>query len=129
MVRLTITATLSLLALAGCASRNATSARAGRADADRAYATEEQRIMACLDLRDHIVDLYADEYLEEQKVAMSQAERTVFREGWAEELAKRGTFERFESSCYYGVTPRKYKCGMASQSTDTLVACMKISSR
>jgi len=27
---------------------------------------------------------------------MSAAERTAFRDGWAEELAKRGTFDRFE---------------------------------
>ena len=128
-VRLTITALVAVVALAGCASRNGSSASSGRAAADHAFATEEQRIMACLDLRDHIVDLYADEYLVEQKLQMSKAERSAFRDGWAEELAKRGTFERFEGSCYYGVTPSKYHCGMASQTTDGLVACMKISSR
>jgi hypothetical protein len=60
---------------------------------------------------------------------MSPRERTAFRDGWAEELAKRGTFERFEQSCFYSLTPKKYECGMASQTTDGLVACMKLSAR
>ena len=131
MVRLTLAASFALVALpalSACAWRSGAGANAGH-DADRAFATEEQRITACLDLRDHIVTLYADEYLEQQNLSMSEAERTAFHQGWAEELAKRGTFERFENSCYYGVTPSKYKCGMASQTTDRLVACMKISSR
>ena len=82
--------------------------------------------MACLDLRDHIVDLYADEYVEEQGLTLSGAERAAFRHGWAEELARKGTFERFEQSCVSSLTPRKYQCGMASTSTGSLVACMKM---
>lgn len=84
--------------------------------------------MACLDLRDHIVDLYADEYVSREGLSMSQQERSAFRDGWAEELAKRGTFDRFEQSCFLSLTPSKYRCGMASQTTDGLVACMKLSS-
>lgn len=86
-------------------------------------------MLACLDLRDHIVDLYATEYVEHEGLSMSAAERSAFRDGWAEELARRGTFDRFQSSCHYGVTPSKYQCGMASQTTNGLVACMKLSAR
>ncbi len=85
--------------------------------------------MACLDLRDHIVDLYADEYVSEQGLSLSSTERTAFRHGWAEELARKGTFEKFEQTCFYGLTPRKYDCGMASTSTDGLTACMRLSAR
>jgi hypothetical protein len=73
------------------------------------------------------VDLYADEYVEEQGLSMTGNERVAFRHGWAEELARKGTFERFEQSCFYGLTPHKYECGMASTTTGGLTACMKFS--
>ena len=85
--------------------------------------------MACLDLRDHIVSIYADEYAEQQGLDLSTNERTEFRNVWGREIAKKGTFESFERSCFFSLTPRKYQCGMASQSADGLVACMKLSSR
>jgi hypothetical protein len=116
-----------LLALVGCAAHNAGQGAASPRTSQ--FATEEQKLMACLDLRDHVVALYADEYVEEQGLEMTQTERNAFRHGWAEELAKKGTFERFEQSCFYGLTPRKYQCGMASQTTEGLVACMKLSAR
>jgi hypothetical protein len=125
MVRHAVLA-LSLFALFGCAARGGLGAAPSHGGQ---FATEEQKLMACLDLRDHVVALYADEYVEQQGLEMSQTERTAFRNGWAEELAKKGTFERFEQSCFYGLTPRKYECGMASQTTDGLVACMKLSAR
>jgi hypothetical protein len=130
-----ITATLFVLlaaasvSLLACASRNAGEASAKAAAKEPGFSTEEKRMMACLDLRDHIVDLYADEYVEEQGLSMSGNERVAFRHGWAEELARKGTFERFEQSCFYGLTPRKYECGMASTTTDGLTACMKLSAR
>ena len=126
MVRHAVLALTLLIALAGCAARGGQGAAPPRG---AQFATEEQKLMACLDLRDHVVALYADEYVSEQGLEMSQTERTAFRNGWAEELAKKGTFERFEQSCFYSLTPRKYECGMASQTTDGLVACMKLSAR
>lgn len=119
---------LVLVALVGCASRSPSEAKSARAKTPQ-FDTEEQKQLACLDLRDHIVALYADEYVEQQGLEMSKNERDAFRSGWAEELAKKGTFERFEQSCFFSLTPRKYQCGMASQTTDGLAACMKLSSR
>jgi hypothetical protein len=126
MVRHAVLVLSLLLALVGCAARDGQGAAPPHG---AQFATEEQKLMACLDLRDHVVALYADEYVEQQGLEMSQTERTAFRNGWAVELAKKGTFERFEQSCFYGLTPRKYECGMASQTTDGLVACMKLTSR
>jgi hypothetical protein len=121
---------LTIIALiTGCASREASEAKVRAASQGAAFSTEEARMSACLDLRDHIVNLYADEYVEEQGLSMSGKERVAFRHGWAEELARKGTFERFEQTCFYGLTPRKYECGMASTTTDGLTACMKFSSR
>jgi hypothetical protein len=120
-----------VLALAACASRPpAAGARSGRT-VDPQFTTEDQKILACLDLRDHIVDLYATEYVSrgEERSQLSAAEMTAFRDGWAEELAKRGTFDRFEQSCFSGLTPLKYRCGMQSRTTDGLAACMKLSAR
>ena len=51
-----------------------------RAREDAAVRTEEQKQLACLDLRDHIVALYADEYVEQQGLEMSRNERDAFRE-------------------------------------------------
>ncbi|HEX3345963.1 MAG TPA: hypothetical protein VHS09_15370 [Polyangiaceae bacterium] len=120
---------LVLVTLAGCASRSTPQAASAHPPKPSELATEEQRQMACLDLRDHIVALYADEYVEQQGLELTTDERAAFRTGWAVEIAKRGTFESFERSCFFSLTPRKYHCGMASQSADGLVACMKLSSR
>jgi hypothetical protein len=117
-----------VLSLAGCASRNATPGTSASPAKPTELATEEQRLMACLDLRDHIVAIYADEYVEQQGLDLSSNERNAFRTGWAVEVAKKGTFESFERSCFVTLTPRKYHCGMASQTADGLVACMKLSS-
>lgn len=127
MVRDATLALVMVAALAGCGSRN--TIQASSPHHTQAFVTEEQKLLACLDLRDHIVELYANEYVSREGIAMSRKERVAFRDGWAEELAKRGTFDRFEQSCFYSLTPSKYHCGMASQSTDGLVACMKLSSR
>jgi hypothetical protein len=121
-----VLASVMTLLLHGCAAKG-TSPSVTAASAK--FVTEEQRMMACLDLRDHIVDLYADEYVQEQGLEMSRTERAAFRTGWAEELARKGTFERFQQSCFYSLTPRKYDCGMASRTTDGLTACMQLSSR
>lgn len=127
MVRHAVTSIALLVALAGCAARG--HAKSPQRTSAVAFDTEEQKILACLDLRDHIVSLYADDYLAQQGLEMSAAERTAFRDGWAEQLAKKGTFERFEQTCFYSLTPNKYRCGMASQTPDGLVACMKLSAR
>jgi hypothetical protein len=129
MVRPAVQALALVAALVHCSSARPGGDVASPSAARKEYRTEEQKLTACLDLRDHIVDLYADAYVASEGLSMSALERAAFRDGWAEELAKRGTFERFERSCFYGVTPRKYECGMMSQTTDGLVACMKLSVR
>jgi hypothetical protein len=118
-----------VVALVGCASRSTTSATSALPPKPSELATEEQRMMACLDLRDHIVSIYADEYAEQQGLDLSSHERDAFRSVWVGEMAKKGTFESFEQSCFPSLTPRKYHCGMASQSADGLTACMKLTSR
>jgi len=114
-----------IAALGGCA-HHTNDAQFAR---PQQFNNEEQKILACLDLQDHIVDLYAKEYVSHEGLTLSNNEKVAFRDGWAEELAKRGTFDRFEQSCFYGLTPGKYECGMQSQTTGGLVACMKLSQR
>jgi hypothetical protein len=129
MARTWLTTLACALALAACTS----SPRSGAARSaheggsiSAQFGTEEQRILACLDLRDHIVDLYASDYVTKQGVVLSGAERTAFRDSWAEELAKRGSFDRFEQACFAALTPRRYHCGMESKTTGGLAACMKL---
>jgi hypothetical protein len=93
------------------------------------FPTEEQRILACLDLQDHLVDIYADEYVLREGARLSSRERAAFRDGWAEQLAKRGTFESFEESCFGNLTTRRYDCGMSSRTTGGVDACMRLSER
>ena len=128
MVRYIVIGFACAVTVLGCAAGGS---KPGAASTPKAaqFTNEEQRQMACLDLRDHIVALYADQYVEQEGLALSRAERTAFRDSWAQELARQGTFERFEQSCFFGLTPRKYQCGMASNSTDGLAACMKLSAR
>jgi hypothetical protein len=126
MVRCAAFGLFLMVALTGCASQSASPARSFHRT--QVFGSEEQKLLACLDLRDHIVELYANDYVSREGLSLSRQERSAFRDGWAEELAKRGTFDRFEQSCSYSLTPSKYRCGMASQTTDGLVACMKLGS-
>jgi hypothetical protein len=123
MLRFTLAGIVVVAMLGGCAARGPSSAR----PAD--FPNEERKLLACLDLQDHIVDLYAKEYVAHEGITLSTNEQVAFRDGWAEELAKRGTFDRFEQSCFYSLTPTKYHCGMQSQTTGGLAACMKLSMR
>jgi hypothetical protein len=128
MVRHAVLGLVFVGLFAGCSASRSIPVNAPHRSQSQVFGTEEQRLLACLDLRDHIVDLYASEYVSREGLSMSSEERSAFRDGWAEELAKRGTFDRFEQSCFLSLTPSKYRCGMASQTTDGLVACMKLSS-
>jgi hypothetical protein len=123
MRRFTLAGIALIATLAGCAAHDHAEARAPQ------FPNEEQKLLACLDLQDHIVDLYAREYVEHEGISLTSTEKVAFRDGWAEELAKRGTFDRFEQSCFYSLTPNKYECGMQSSTTGGLVACMKLSMR
>ena len=123
MRRFTLAGIVLIATVAGCAAHDAAPARAPQ------FPSEEQKLLACLDLQDHIIDLYATEYVEHEGITLTSTEKVAFRDGWAEELAKRGTFDRFEQSCFSGLTPNKYECGMQSSTTGGLVACMKLSMR
>jgi hypothetical protein len=124
MIRTALRIGALALALAGCASARRTPAGSA-SRVEPVFSTEEQKILACLDLQDHIVDLYTAEYESREGVRMTRVERAAFRNGWAEDLAKRGTFEVFEQSCFASLTPRGYQCGMQSVSTRDLAECMK----
>ena len=93
------------------------------------FPTEEQRILACLDLQDHIVDIFAEEYVSRENVRLTANQRQAFRAGWAEQLAKGGTFEPFEQSCFGNLTTTRFDCGMSSRTTGGVEACMRISER
>jgi len=93
------------------------------------FTTEEQRILACLDLQDHIVDLFTDEYVSREGVRLSARERVAFRDGWAEQLAKGGTFEAFDQSCFGNLTTQRFDCGMSSHTPSAVEDCMRLSSR
>jgi hypothetical protein len=124
MIRAALRIGALALALAGCVSaRRTPTGSAARLEPE--FSTDEQKILACLDLQDHIVDLYTAEYESRQGVTMSRVERAAFRNGWAEDLAKRGTFDGFDQSCFASLTPREYQCGMQSISTRDLAECMK----
>ncbi len=88
------------------------------------FANDGARLTACLDLRDHIVDLYASQYIVQHDMDLSTAQEAAFRHAWTEELAKKGTFDRFERSCFLGLTPVKFRCGMASKTPGDIVLCM-----
>jgi hypothetical protein len=123
MLRFTLAGFVSVMVLAGCAAHPKVEARSPQ------FTNEEQKLLACLDLQDHIVDLYTSEYVEHEGISLSSNERVAFRDGWAEELAKRGTFDRFEQSCFFTLTPGKYECGMQSRTTGGLSACMRLTMR
>lgn len=88
------------------------------------FPDEAARQMACLDLRDHAVELFADDYLAENAVTLSEAQRAAFRVGWGEELAKKGAFTRFEAACFGTLKPEFYSCGMTAKTPAAIVACM-----
>jgi hypothetical protein len=111
------------LACASCGSTSAGPPSTGAAPAT-AFPNDGARLSACLDLRDHIVDLYASQYIVQHDMDLSDTQEVAFRHAWTEELAKKGTFERFERSCFSGLTPVKFRCGMASKTPGAIVLCM-----
>lgn len=91
------------------------------------FMTQTQREAACLDMRDHLVDLYADAYLKDHGENLpSPEERRLFRDGWADELAKGGTFDRFEASCFASLKVPQYECAEGAKTTEGVEACMKL---
>jgi hypothetical protein len=126
MVRRLLSVLACSIVLVGCSTHSARVARTPPPAAGGPFPSEEAKMLACLDLQDHIVDLYTGEFVSNEGLSMTPAQRSAFRDGWAEELAKRGTFDRWEQVCFYGLTPSRYRCGMESQSPTDLVACMKL---
>ena len=90
------------------------------------FASQAQREAACLDLRDHATDLYADQYVAAQGNTMPPEARVVFRELWGERLAKSGAYERFEEACFAGLTVARWGCGMAASTPDAIQPCMRL---
>jgi hypothetical protein len=91
------------------------------------FGTESSKSIACLDVRDHAVELYADDYLIEHHRTLPPRERDYFVIGWREELAKRGSLDRFVAFCEASLTSKRFYCAVASETPDALVACMQLS--
>jgi hypothetical protein len=85
---------------------------------------QDQRVAACLDVRDHIVDLYVGDYVQTHPEVTLET-RQAFRDAWAEELARTGKFEDFEAVCFGQLTVAKYDCAMAVLATSAINDCMK----
>lgn len=51
---------------------------------DAGFPTPEARMLACLDLQDHIVDLYVAEYVAAHADELDSLEREAFRQGWGD---------------------------------------------
>src|SRR5260221_8364138 len=83
--------------------------------------------MACVALRDHAVALFADDYAKNEGLELTPETRATLLDGWAFELEKRGSLQRFAASCAATLTRTKYTCGMASSTPDGLAACMRLS--
>jgi hypothetical protein len=121
--------TVFVVALVACATACARAPSTSARVPLFGFPNEEQRILACLDLQDHLVDLFADEYVSRQGVRLTAHQRAAFRAGWGEQLAKGGTFEPFEQSCFGNLTTRRFDCGMSSRTTSGVDACMRLSER
>lgn len=93
------------------------------------FANDEARAHACTALRDHAIILFADDWADREGVGLhSPEERAALYDGWYEQLAKRGTLQRFQAACAQTLTPRKFQCGMRSHNPDSLVNCLKVGS-
>ena len=114
-------AAFALLALASCGTRVPPPVAPPRFGG---FDTQEQRESACLDLQDHAVDIYARTYAVEQRLEMMPAEQfRAFRDAWANELAKRGSFEHFQRVCFASLTPTIWACAMQSDRPDGITLC------
>lgn len=91
------------------------------------FRSQASREAACLDLRDHVVDLYVEDYVQanQERVLWDPADKRAFRDGWAGELAKSGAFDRFEASCFGSLQQDRWGCAMAVQNVDAVTACMR----
>ena len=107
------------LLIAGCAHATPIAP-----DPLRAYGNPQNALVACLDLQDHIVSLYADEWLAENNEQLTPEEYRWFQQSWKDEVAKQGGFDRFDASCAASITPDKYSCGMRARTVDSALACV-----
>ena len=91
------------------------------------FLSQSQRESACLDLQDHIVDIYAEQNRRDFAYEFANPNKVrAWRDGYARELAKLGAFDRFEQSCFASLTPKKFECGMSAKDSETLTACMRL---
>ena len=112
---------LIAIALVGCVSH----ARQRLPELDGGFPTPEARLLACLDLQDRMIDWYVDDYLRKQPEPVSGPTRALFRAEWGNELAKGGTFDRFEMSCATSLTKPGYGCAMWAPTPTDVSECLK----
>ncbi len=108
-------------ALTGCAPHLA----AQPVGAHPGFASEDRVAMACNDLRNHIVAVYADEDLSTLPSPLSPFERAAYRASWAEDVAKSGSLAQFDSACRANLTMSDFQCSMAAKTPEAIGACMR----
>ena len=91
------------------------------------FPSREARESACLDLQDHIVDLYAEQNRRDFAYEFANpGQWREWRDGYARELARKGVFERFEQSCFASLTPGKWECAMSEKTSEGATFCLRV---
>lgn len=91
---------------------------------DGGFPTPEARMLACLDIQDHIIDLYAADYLLQHSAELSSDQATTFRQTWGEQLARGGAFDKFESRCAVTLTESGFRCALRAGSPRDVTGCL-----
>jgi hypothetical protein len=88
------------------------------------FKSADARLLACIDLQDKAVDLYLRAYQDENPGDLDGVDPVIFRKLWTDQLEHDGAFDRFEKSCFYGLTTNMYQCAMHTTSVDGLQTCL-----
>jgi hypothetical protein len=124
MVRPAMLVVLAALFTACAASKPSPTARVSP-PREPAFASDQLRDEACLALREHAVEVFADEWAGENGVSVATPEEhAALYSGFGAAMREKGTLRRFAASCVVTLTPRRFRCAMSSNTTSGLVKCM-----
>jgi hypothetical protein len=89
------------------------------------YGNEGERMVACLELQDHSVRLFADAYLRDTDSHPTDDEHEEFVESYGRQLEEGGALKKWRRVCMEGLTRETLRCGIRAESTTEFERCAK----
>jgi hypothetical protein len=86
-------------------------------------------MVACLELQDHAVRLFAEQYLRDTGSKLADDERESFMTSYGWSLEEDGALKKWRRVCMEGLTRATLRCGIRAESPGQFEACAKGAAR